>query len=101
MAEQKLGLDEREILIGMLETDEDIVAWTTSKPWMTKLKKAKWKVIDTQYYKDKTIYSMTFSAPSNHITFRTLATGVQKRKPMTEEHKRKLQEARIKKAKEV
>ena len=97
----KLKNDEMEIHVSFDNVSMKWTCWTTLKKHMTKMKRAKWKVLKTEYYADGTIYSMSFEAPENAVTFRTLADEVAEpkklkpRKPMTDEQKEKMRLGRL------
>ena len=97
----KLRNDEMETHVLFDNVTMKWTCWTTLKKQMTKMKKAKWKVVNTEYYVDGTIYSMSFEAPENAVTFRTLTdeeAAPKKRaprKPMTEEQKEKMRQGRL------
>lgn len=100
-AKYKLRNDEMETHLSIDLVDKKWNCWTTIKKDMTKLKKQGWNLIKTEYYTDGTVYSQTFEAPENMITFRSVKdpdAPKPKRKPrtpMTEEQKEKMRQGRL------
>jgi len=94
--ECKLKNEEMETHISFDLVDRRWCAWSSIKKDIAKLKRQGWDLIKTEYYADGTVYSATYEAPENAITFRTLekAKSIEKpkstRKPMTDEQKEKM-----------
>lgn len=99
--ECRLKNEEMETHISFDLVDRKWNAWTSIKKDIAKLKRQGWTLIKTEYYSDGAVYSATYEAPENAITFRTLekAKEVEKpkstRKPLTDEQKEKMRLGRL------
>lgn len=99
--ECKLKNEEMEVHLSFDLVSMKWTCWTTLRKHMTKMKKAKWPVIKTEYYTDGTVYSMSFEAPENAVSFRTLVDDSIPKKPraprapLTDEQKEKMRLGRL------
>jgi len=89
--ECKLSQQEMETHISYDLVDKKFKAWTTIKRDITKFKTQGWELIKTEYYQDGTVYSATYEAPENAVTFRKLNS----KRTMTEEKKEQLRQGRL------
>lgn len=98
--ECKLSNAEMETHISFDLVDRKWNMWTSIKKDMNKAKKQGWTLLKTERYTDGTIYSETYEAPENAITFRNVSKVAEKperkpRSPMTEEQKEKMRQGRL------
>jgi len=103
----KLKNEEMESHLSFDLVDRKWNCWSTIKKDIAKMKRQNWTLVKTEYYSDGTVYSSTFEAPENAITFRKVESdkpeekpkSVEKmkstRKPMTDEHKEKMRLGRL------
>ncbi len=100
-AKYKLKNEEMETHLSIDLVDKKWNCWTTIKKDMTKMQRQGWKLVKTECYTDGTVYSKTFEAPENAITFRSIEdpnapkSKRKPRKPMTEEQKEKMRQGRL------
>lgn len=90
-----LKKEERETIIAYSEIDNCWYADTTVQKHIRKFKNQGWECIKEQYYPDDTLMAAEFKAHSKAISIRDVRSDKPKR-IMSEEHKQKLQEARLK-----
>jgi len=99
--ECRLKNDEMETHISFDLVDRTWKAWTTIKKDIAKLKRQGWTLVKTEYYADGSVYSSSFEAPENALTFRSIKGAkpvVEKsstRKPMSDEQKEKMRLGRL------
>ena len=79
---------ERETLILWSDADTDCSIYTCNQSLIRQLKSKGYQVVTSD------ANSTTFACSKRNISFRTISTEKPKRKPMSEEHKAKLQAAR-------
>lgn len=90
----KLTAEEREIILIMDDKDRKWKASCSSPTYMRKFEKQGWKCTGTEYYRDGTVCTKFYEAPqASSITIGKAERPKRQGKPMSEERKRKLQEA--------
>ena len=95
----KLKNEEMESHLSFDLVDRKWNCWSTIKKDIAKMKRQNWTLIKTEYYSDGTVYSATYEAPENAITFRKIELNKPvkqkvERKPMSEEQKAKMKAGR-------
>lgn len=96
----KLIPEEREVVLIMDDKDRKWKASVSSPTYMRKFERQGWRCTGTEYYSDGTPCTKFFEATSEKsITIGRAERPKRQGKPMTEEHKAKLQAGRLKKFK--
>lgn len=91
----RLTPEEREIVLMMDDKDRKWKASCSSPTYMRKFEKQGWECTGAEYYRDGSICTRFYEAPqASSITIGKAERPKRQSKPMTEEHKRKLQEGR-------
>lgn len=91
----RLSPEEREIIIIMDDKDRKWKASCSSPTYMRKFEKQGWTCTGEEHYRDGAICTKYYEAPTaSSITIGKAERPRRQGKPMTEEHKRKLQEGR-------
>ncbi len=92
----KLTPEEREVILVMDDKDRKWKASCSSPTYMRKFEKQGWKCVGIEYYRDGSVCTKSFTRL--HKLHRSLSGKLNalnvKGTPMTEEHKKKLQEGR-------
>lgn len=92
----RLTPEEREVILVMDDKYRKWKASCSSPTYMRKFEKQGWKCTKTEYYRDGSVCTKFYEAPqASSITIGKAERPKRQGKPMSEEHKRKLQEARI------
>lgn len=91
----KLSSEEREVILIMDDKDRKWKASCSSPTYMRKFEKQGWTCTGTEHYRDGTVCTKYYEAPTSaSITIGRAERPKRHGKPMSEEHKRKLQEGR-------
>lgn len=91
----KLTSEEREVILVMDDKDRKWKVSCSSPTYMRKFEKQGWKCIGMEFYRDGSVCTKFYEAPqASSITIGKAERPKRQGKPMTEEHKRKLQEGR-------
>lgn len=91
----KLLPEEREIILIMDDRNRKWKASCSSPTYMRKFEKQGWLCTGIEYYRDGTVCTKFYEAPTaSSITIGKAERPKRQGKPMSEEHKRKLQEGR-------
>lgn len=94
----KLLPEEREVILIMDDRERKWKASVSSPTYMRKFERQGWTCTGTTYYRDGTVCTKFFEAPcEKSITIGRAERPKRQGKPMSEEHKAKLQEGRKKK----
>lgn len=94
-ANYRLSPEEREVIIIMDDKDRKWKASCSSPTYMRKFERQGWTCTGEEYYRDGTVCTRHYEAPTAaSITIGKAERPKRMGKPMTEEHKRKLQEGR-------
>lgn len=89
----RLTPEEREVILVMDDKDRKWKASCSSPTYMRKFEKQGWECTGTEYYRDGTVCTKYYEAPqASSITIGKAERPKRQGKPMSEEHKRKLQE---------
>lgn len=95
-ANYRLCPEEREVIIVMNDKDRKWEASCSSPTYMRKFERQGWTCTGEEYYRDGTVCTKYYEAPmASSITIGKAERPKRYRGPMTEEHKRKLQEGRV------
>lgn len=90
----RLTPEEREVILVMDDKDRKWKASCSSPTYMRKFEKQGWKCTKTEYYRDGSVCTKFYEAPqASSITIGKAERPKRQGKPMSKEHKRKLQEA--------
>lgn len=95
LANYRLIREERETIITYNDLDGIWEADTAVQKHIRKFEKQGWECVGKQYYPDGTLMSAQFKGNAKSISIRDINEDKPKR-IMSEEHKQKLQEARLK-----
>lgn len=91
----RLSSEEREVIISMDDKDRKWKASCSSPTYMRKFERQGWLCTGEEHYGDGTVCTKYYEAPTSaSITIGKAERSRRQGKPMTEEHKRKLQEGR-------
>lgn len=91
----RLSPEEREVIIIMDDKERKWKASCSSPTYMRKFERQGWICTGEEYYRDGTVCTRYYEAPTSaSITIGKADRPKRQGKPMTEEHKRKLQEGR-------
>lgn len=91
----KLTPEEREVILVMDDKDRKWKASCSSPTYMRKFVKQGWKCVGIEYYRDGSVCTKFYEAPqASSITIGKAERPKRQGTPMTEEHKKKLQEGR-------
>lgn len=91
----RLSPEEREVVIFMDDKDRQWKASCSSPTYMRKFEKQGWTCTGEEHYRDGSVCTKYYEAPTSaSITIGKAERPRRQGKPMTEEHKRKLQEGR-------
>lgn len=91
----KLLPEEREVILIMDDRDRKWKASCSSPTYMRKFEKQGWLCTGIEYYRDGTVCTKFYEAPTaSSITIGKAERPKRQGKPMSEEHKKKLQEGR-------
>lgn len=92
----KLLPEEREVIIIMDDRDRKWKASCSSPTYMRKFERQGWICTGEEHYRDGTVCTKYYEAPTSaSITIGRAERPKRHGKPMSEEHKRKLQEGRV------
>lgn len=95
-ANYRLSPEEREVIIVMNDKERKWEASCSSPTYMRKFERQGWTCTGEEYYRDGTVCTKYYEAPmASSITIGKAERPKRYRGPMTEEHKRKLQEGRV------
>ena len=91
----KLTPEEIEVILVMDDKDRKWKASCSSPTYMRKFEKQGWKCVGIEYYRDGSVCTKFYEAPqASSITIGKAERPKRQGTPMTEEHKKKLQEGR-------
>lgn len=91
----RLSPEEREVIIILDDKDRKWKASCSSPTLMRKFDRQGWTCTGEEYYRDGSVCTRYYEAPmASSITIGKAERPKRQGKPMTEEHKRKLQEGR-------
>lgn len=94
----KLLPEEREVILIMDDRERKWKASVSSPTYMRKFERQGWTCTGTSYYRDGTVCTKFFEVPcEKSITIGRAERPKRQGKPMSDEHKAKLQEGRKKK----